>query len=48
MIVKNADNKTVCYVNEQKRTVEIVKKDCKTVISFADNKIKIENFKTKQ
>lgn len=31
MIVKNSDNKTVCYVNEQKRTVEIVKKklqDC--------------------
>lgn len=47
MIVKNADNKTVCYVNEDKRTVEIVKKNCKTVISFAGDKIKVENFKTK-
>lgn len=47
MIVKNSDNKTVCYVNEQKRTVEIVKKNCKTVISFAEDKIKVENFKTK-
>lgn len=47
MIVKNADNKTVCCIDEKKRTVEIVKKNCKTVISFADDKIKIENFKIK-
>ena len=47
MIVKNADNKTVCCIDEQKRTVEIVKKNCKTVISFAEDKVKVENFKTK-
>ena len=47
MIVKNADNKTVCCIDEKKRTVEIVKKDCKTVISFAEDKIKVENFKLK-
>ncbi|EJU22045.1 hypothetical protein HMPREF1143_0453 [Peptoanaerobacter stomatis] len=47
MIVKNLDNKTVCSIDENKRTVEIVKKSCKTVISFAEDKIKIENFKLK-
>lgn len=47
MQIRNLDNKTVCCIDEQKRTVEIVKKDCKTVISFADDKIKVENFKTK-
>ncbi len=47
MQIRNLDNKTVCHVDEDKRTVEIVKKDCKTVISFAEDKIKVENFKTK-
>jgi len=47
MQIRNLDNKTVCCIDEKKRTVEIVKKNCKTIISFAEDKIKIENFKTK-
>ena len=47
MQIRNLDNKTVCCIDEKKRTVEIVKKDCKTIISFAEDKVKVENFKTK-
>ena len=47
MTIRNLDNKTVCCIDEKKRTVEIVRKNCKTVISFASEKIKVENFKTK-
>lgn len=47
MTIRNLDNKTVCCIDKKKRIVEIVKKNCKTVISFADDKIKVENFKTK-
>ena len=47
MTIRNLDNKTVCCIDEKKRTVEIVRKNCKTVINFAEDKVKVENFKTK-
>ena len=48
MIVKNLDNKTVCIVDEETQTVEIVKKRCKTEISFDKNgKADIKNTKIK-
>ena len=47
MTIRNLDNKTVCCIDEKKRTIEIIKKNCKTVISFAEDNVKVENFKTK-
>ena len=45
-IVKNSDNKTVCYVDKHKKRVEIVKKGIKTVISFnKDNTYDVVNSK---
>ncbi|WP_455537815.1 hypothetical protein [Terrisporobacter sp.] len=33
-IIKNINNKTVCYVDKEKKSVEIVKKGLKTIIQF--------------
>lgn len=35
--VRNSDNRLVCRIDEQTRTVEIVVKGCKTIIRFYDN-----------
>lgn len=42
--IKNSANKTVCYVDKYKKSVEIIKKGIKTVISFNnDNTYDVEN-----
>lgn len=42
--IKNSANKTVCYVDKHKKSVEIIKKGIKTVISFNnDNTYDVEN-----
>lgn len=44
--IKNANGKLVCQVDKSTRTVEIVHKGFKTLISFlAEDKIKIVNIK---
>lgn len=35
--IRNAANRLVCLVDKSEKTVEIVIKDCKTVIRFLDN-----------
>ena len=43
-IVKNANNKTVCHVDGNKKSVEIVTKGERTVISFnKDNSYEVVN-----
>lgn len=35
--IRNADNKLVCRIDRQTRTIEIVQKKCITKIRFLDN-----------
>ena len=35
--IKNSDSKKVCQVDPQSRTVEIVHKGCRTIITFLEN-----------
>lgn len=35
--IKNIDGKTVCFVDKNKKTVEIIEKGFKTIITFLPN-----------
>lgn len=44
--IKNADNKTVCYVDEKNKVIEIKKKGRITTIRFLDDgKMEVTNRK---
>ena len=43
--VNNTNGKLVCKVDEEKKTVEIVKKGFKTVLRFTNDGLEIVNIK---